>query len=205
MIASSGVDVVTAIAVGGRGWAGGGTAVPVISGVDLCADVDLDVTAVRRRVGGGQVGASTPTSQWSDLELVVVLAVASTPMPPRSEVEPVVVLVVASTSDDVTTVGGRASGCAGGAAGVGVTAVGERAGGDAGAPVSSDTDVVVSGSAIVEVEVVVLQWSSATAPLATADGEVSLGSTPSGSSTAGNGGEGMEALVPGCGRVCRCE
>ena len=97
MFASSGVDVVTAIAVGGRGWAGGGTAVPVISGVDLCADVDLDVTAVRRRVGGGQVGASTPTSQWSELELVVVLAVASTPMPPRSEVEPVVVLVVAST------------------------------------------------------------------------------------------------------------
>ena len=71
MFASNGVDVVTAIAVGGRGWAGGGTAVPVISGIDLviavegrvCADVDLDVTAVRRRAGGGQVGASTPTSE----------------------------------------------------------------------------------------------------------------------------------------------
>ena len=109
--------------------------------------------------------------------LVVVLVLASQ----QSEREPVVVLVLAST------------------------AVGERAGGDAGAPVSSDTDVVVSGSAIVEVEIVVLQRSSPTAPLATADGEVSLGSTPSGSSTAGNEGEGVEALVPGCDRVCRCE
>ena len=86
MFASSGVNVVTATAVGGRGWAGGGTAVPVISGVDLvivvevracadidldvttvegrtCSHVDLDVTAVRRRAGGGQVEASTPMSQ----------------------------------------------------------------------------------------------------------------------------------------------
>ena len=46
---SRGVDVVTAIAVGGRGWAGGGTGVPVISGVDL-------VTAVGRKAGGGAGG-----------------------------------------------------------------------------------------------------------------------------------------------------
>ena len=78
MSASSSVDVVTAIAVGGRGWAGGGTGVPVISGVDLvtavggracadvdlviavggraCADVDFDVTAVGLRAGGGAGG-----------------------------------------------------------------------------------------------------------------------------------------------------
>ena len=124
-----------------------------------------------------QLSVVSTSSLLSEGELLLM----STSTSPLSEREPVVVLVLAST------------------------AVGERAGGDAGAPVSSDTDVVVSGSAIVEVEIVVLQWSSATAPLATADGEVSLGSTPSGSSTAGNEGEGVEALVPGCDRVCRCE
>ena len=35
MFASRSVDVVTAIAVEGRGWAGGGIGVPVIRGVDL--------------------------------------------------------------------------------------------------------------------------------------------------------------------------
>ena len=38
-----------------------------------------------------------------------------------------------------------------------------------------------------------LPWSNATAPLATAGGEVSLRSTPSGSSIAGGGEGGMEA------------
>ena len=38
-----------------------------------------------------------------------------------------------------------------------------------------------------------LPWSNATAPLAAAGGEVSLGSTPSGSSTAGNRGGGRAA------------
>ena len=43
---------------------------------------------------------------------------------------------------------------------------------------------------------VVLPWSSATAPLATAGGEVSLlGSTPSRSSATGSGGGGMEAAA----------
>ena len=85
MFANSSVDVVTAIAVGGRGWAGGGTGVPVISGVDLvvavggraCVDVDLDVTAEL-------VLMSTSTSPLSDGELVLM----STSTSPLSEGEP---------------------------------------------------------------------------------------------------------------------
>ena len=51
-----------------------------------------------------------------------------------------------------------------------------------------------SAAIVVEVAVVeVLPRNDATAPLATAGGEVSLGSTPSGSSAAGSGGVGMEA------------
>ena len=117
MFSSGGVDVVTAIAVGGRGCAGGGTAVPVISGVDLviavggraCADVDLDVTAVGGRTGGGGgvdvngstvgelVVVSTSTLALS-VALVWLSAVVLTSLQLLSEGVLVEVLVVASTS-----------------------------------------------------------------------------------------------------------
>ena len=95
---------------------------------------------------------------------------------------------------DVTAVRGRAGG--GGVSysrGVDVDATTVK--GRAGVAVGSDVDDVVSSAAIVAEVVVVdaLRRNGATAPLATAGGEVSLGSTPSGSSAAGSGGVGMEA------------
>ena len=124
MFASSSVDVVTAIAVGGRGWVGGGTGVPVVSDVDLviavggraCADVHLDVTAVGGRTGGGAGGgvdvnistvggagvavgsgvdiAATAVGGSAGGLLVCPTAGASASTSPQSEGE----LVVASTS-----------------------------------------------------------------------------------------------------------
>ena len=107
---------------------------------------------------------------------------------------------------DVTAIGRRAGGgvdvtAVGGSAGVAVisdvdvTAVGGNAGGGASAVVSSDVDLL-SVTLLLSLRLllwVVLPCSNATAPLATAGGEVSLGSTPSGSSTAGSGGGGKEA------------
>ena len=105
---------------------------------------------------------------------------------------------------EVSAVGGRADGgvtAVGGSAGVtvindvDVTAVGGNAGGGASAVVSSDVDLL-SVTLLLSLRLllwVVLPCSNATAPLATAGGEVSLGSTPSGSSTAGSGGGGKEA------------
>ena len=95
---------------------------------------------------------------------------------------------------DVTAVGGRAGG--GGVSysrGVDVDATTVE--GRAGVAVSSDVYDVVSSAAIVAEVVVVdaLPRNDATAPLATAGGEVSLGSTPSGSSAASSGGVGMAA------------
>ena len=113
--ASSGVDVVTAIAVGGRSCAGGGTGVSVICGVVVViavgvrAGADVDVTAVGGRTGGGGgvdvngstvgelVVVSTSTLALS-VALVWLSAVVLTSLQLLSEGVLVEVLVVASTS-----------------------------------------------------------------------------------------------------------
>ena len=108
MFSSSGVDVVTAATVGGRGWAGGGTGVlrrQSFSGVDVatvvgwtaCADVDLSVTAVGGRAGDG---AGVAVSSGVDVVTAVggVLVLVPTSTSALSEEQLVAVLVVVSTS-----------------------------------------------------------------------------------------------------------
>ena len=168
VFASSGVDVVSA--VGGRACAdvdlhvtavvrraGGGLVVVLVVVSTLMSALSEEALVV---VG---VVESTSASPQSEGQLVVVLMVASTS--PQSETQ----LVVASTPTspqkagraggggcgavdaDLTAVAGRAGG---GGLDADVTAVGRTAGGGGGAAVSSDIDVVVSGTALV-VEVVV--------------------------------------------------
>ena len=130
------------------------------------------------------------TTLQSQIELVVVQAVV-TPVQGR-------VGGAAGGVVDVTAVAGRDGG------GTDVTAVGGRAG--AGAAVSSDVDVVSGTALVIEVEVV------GCAP-------VQQCHSPTGYSRRGSVA-GVDAfrvfcywqqrgrhrgLVPGCGRVCRCE
>ena len=166
MFASSGVDVVIAIAVGER----------------ACADVDLDVAAVGGRAGGGAGvavssgvdGAATDVGARAgggvDVNVSAVGGRAGSSAGDGVNVEVSAVIRRAGDSADdgvnveVSSVGGRADGgvtAVGGSAGVAVisdvdvTAVGGRAGGCVGAAVSSDVSVVVSCTAIVvEVDVV---------------------------------------------------
>ena len=133
------------------------------------------------------------------------------------------VAVTSGVDVNVTTVGGRVgggAGVAGDSSGVDAdaTAVGGTADGGAGtgaatavastSSLQSERDLVVvlvwptavasmlpSAAPLPSLKLlwVLLPCSNATAPLATAGEEVSLGSTPSGSSAAGSGGGGMEA------------
>ena len=221
MFASSGVDVV--IAVGGRVCAdvdlhvtavvrraGGGLVVVLVVVSTLMSALSEEALVV---VG---VVESTSTSPQSEGQLVVVLMVASTS--PQSETQ----LVVASTPTspqkagragacgcgavdaDLTAVAGRAGG---GGVVADVTAVGRTAGGGGGAAVSSDIDVVVSGTALV-VEVVVVS-----APTEEGHGHSSTGYSRQGSwgrrlpglllPAAEEGGR--VAWFSGCGRACLCQ
>ena len=151
--------------------------VTAVAGRASGGGVDADVTAVAGRAGGGAGGGAVVT-------------------PVQGRVGD-----AAGGGVDVIAVAGRDGG------GADVTAVGGRTGGDAGAAVSSEVDVVVIGTAlVVEVEVV------GCAPMDQCHG-------PTGYSRRGSVA-GVDAfrvfccrqrrrrdrgLVPGCGRVCRCE
>ena len=189
-------------AVGGR--AGGGAAAG--GGVDAddtavagtAGGGDVDVTAIAGTAGGGGVDVTAVGGRAGeggvDADVIEVAGGSGGSAGGGADVTPVQGRNVGAAVGgvDVTAVAGRAGG------GADVAAVGGRAG----ATVISDVNVVVSGTVLV-IEVV------GCAPLATTDGEVSLGPTPSGSSAAISGRGGREeeggrrwegSLVPGCGR-----